>query len=135
MGKIHKSVAHGASSKTVAAKYDDLRTQRGKALKETIDALTEHYGGAEMISAPMSIIIDAAVRPKIIILLQIANWVNKQTEDRIVDSEGRVPDVLSRVYIAYTNALRRDLESLSNMSKEQGQRIKPPSISDLIEGK
>jgi hypothetical protein len=49
-----------------------------------------------------------------------------------VNKAGNVPDVLSRVYLAYTNSLRRDLESLSNMSKDQGAKIKPPSIDDII---
>jgi hypothetical protein len=80
----------------------------------------------------MSILIDSAVRPKLIVLFQIGNWVNRQAEDKIVDKAGKVPDVLSRVYLAYTNSLRRDLESLSNMAKEAGSNVRPPSIDDII---
>jgi hypothetical protein len=134
MDKVHGNVTHGAASGTVAQKYDDLRTQRGKALKETLDALILHFGGAQGVSAPMQILIDSAVRPKLIVLMQIGNWVNRQSEERIVDKAGNVPDVLSRVYLAYTNSLRRDLESLNNMAKDAGSKIKPPSIDDIITG-
>jgi hypothetical protein len=121
---------HGAASVTVAQRYDDLRTEEGKALKAAIDSLMDHYGGPEAISSPMQITIDAGIRPKLIVLTQISRWVNKQSE--IVDAQGNVPDVLSRVYIAYTNSLMRDLQALSNMAKEAGSNVRPPSIDDII---
>jgi hypothetical protein len=129
--KIHGGVVHGARSISVAQRYDDRRTEQGKALYEAISALMEHFGGPEkVVSAPMQILIDSAVRPKLIVLMQISTWVNKQTE--VVDKNGDVPNVLGKHYLAYTNSLRRDLESLSNMAKDAGSNIKPPSIADII---
>jgi hypothetical protein len=132
MNKVHGSVKHGANSTTVAQRFDDKRTGQGRALHEAITSLVGHFGGPEQVTPPMQILIDSAVRPKLIILLTISRWVNRQAEDGIVDKNGDVPNVLGKHYLAYTNSLRRDLESLSNMAKDAGSNIKPPSIDDII---
>lgn len=91
-----------------------------------MDALTAHFGGLEHISAPMSILLDSAIRPKLIVLRLISEWVNRQAE--LISATGELPNVLGANYLAYTNGLRRDLESLANMAKDAGMKTKPPKI-------
>lgn len=123
---------HGARSVNVAAKFSDRRTERGKALHEALKALVEHFGGPEAVSAPMTMLIDSSIRPKLIVLMLIAEWVDQQTN--VVNAAGGMPPVLDRNYLAYTNSLRLDLLALSQIAKESGQNIKPPSIASLIAG-
>jgi hypothetical protein len=121
---------HGVESSTVRKRFDDRRTAQGAALHETINSLLAHFGGPDNVSSPMSILIDSAVRPKLIVLMLISEWVNKQSE--IVSSDGTIPNVLGANYLAYTNSLRRDLESLTNMAKDAGTKVNLPSITELI---
>jgi len=123
-------ITHGVKSKTVAARFSDLRTGRGKALHESINNLVAHFGGPEAVSSPMQILIDSAVRPKLIVLMLVSEWVDRQAE--LIDSAGGIPDVLGKHYLAYTNSLRRDLETLTNLAKDAGMKAKPPKIEDLI---
>lgn len=121
---------HGVESRTVRQRFDDKRTGQGRALHEALTALAQHFGGPEAVSSPMSLLIYSCIRPKLIVLMQIGIWVNKQTE--IVRPDGTIPAVLGANYLAYTNSLRRDLETLTNLAKEAGAKVKPPNLSDLI---
>lgn len=127
---IGRPPTHGARSATVRQRFDDKRTGQGKALHEAVNTLVAHFGGPESISSPMQIIIDSAVSPKLIVLMCISEWVNTQTS--IIDSAGGIPNVLGKSYLAYTNSLRRDLESLATMSKDADNAAKPPKLEDLI---
>ena len=129
---IHGNTIHGVKSGTVRQRFDDLRTSEGKALSEAMDALVTHFGGAEHISAPMQVLLDAAIRPKLIILMIISEWVNKQGQ--LINTKGELPPVLGSHYIAYCNGLRRDLMDLVKLAADAGMKAKPPSISDLISG-
>jgi hypothetical protein len=122
---------HGVESSTVRQRFDDLRTAHGQQLAAAMKSLVDHFG-AENITAPMQIMLDANIRPKIITMVLISEWVNRQME--LVSPEGELPNVLAKNYIAFSNALRRDLESLAAMSKNAGTTAKPPKIDDLISG-
>ena len=120
---------HGAYSTTVRQRFDDLRTSHGRQPATAMKALTDYFG-AENISAPMQIILDANIRPQIITKVLISEWINRQQE--LVSPEGELPPVLGKNYIAFSNALRRDLESLCRLAKESGVQTKPPRIEDII---
>ena len=120
---------HGAYSTTVRQRFDDLRTSHGQQQAAAMKALTDYFG-AENISAPMQIILDANIRPKIITTVLISEWINRQQEH--VSTEGELPPVLGKNHIAFSNALRRDLESLCSMEKGSGVQTKPPRIEDII---
>jgi hypothetical protein len=126
---VHGNASHGVNASTVRQRFDDLRTSHGQQLAVAMKSLTDHFG-AENITAPMQIIIDANIRPKIITMVLISEWINRQEE--LVSPEGKLPNVLAKNYIAFSNALRRDLESLCAMAKDAGNKVKPPSITELI---
>jgi hypothetical protein len=43
--KTGRPPTHGERSVSVRQRFDDGRTEQGKALKETLGALVAHYGG------------------------------------------------------------------------------------------
>jgi hypothetical protein len=73
---IAPHVKHGAASGTFRKRFDDKRSTQGRALSEAVDALVEHFGGPTNITAPMQLLIDSGIRPKLITLILISSPVN-----------------------------------------------------------
>ena len=130
--KQHHGATHGAYSVTVRQRYSDLRTNEGKALDQSIKNLIEDLGGPEALTAPMRILIDSAIRPKLITLAIIGSYIDNQAED-LINEAGELIPCLGANYLAYSNGLRRDLESLNNMAAQAGKAPRGiPSIDELI---
>ena len=128
--KFHGNIVHGANSGTIRKRFDDKRTGQGRQLSIAMKSLTDHFG-AENITAPMQILLDANIRPKIVTMILISEYIN--TQETLVSPTGELPPVLAKNYIAFSNALRRDLESLCLMARnEGGKKIRPPRLSELI---
>ncbi|MFC1580015.1 hypothetical protein ACFL4N_03795 [Thermodesulfobacteriota bacterium] len=124
-------VTHGADSKHVRKSFDDRRTSRGKALAARLDSLVDSLGGNKRITPAMRILVDSAIRPKLITLQCINDYIAKQ--ETIINHKGEVIPCLGTHYIAFSNALRRDLEALIGMAKAAGtDKGYVPTLKDLL---
>ena len=126
---------HGAHSGTVRRRYDDLRTTQGQALHNVMQNLIDDLGGAASLTAPMGIMLNSAIRPKLITLMCINDYLNKQQGD-IINEAGELIACLGQNYISWSNALRRDLEVLVDLAAKAGKSSKGvPTIEQLIQVK
>ena len=126
-------IKHGAHSPTVRKRFDDLRTNQGQALHGIMTSLVDHFGGETALTAPMRILIDINIRPKLITILLINDHINKK-QDKILNDEGELIKCLSANYLAFSNALRLDLVALNDMAAKAGKSSKGvPSLDTWIE--
>lgn len=133
MSKKGAPPKHGAHSTTVRARFDDMRCTQGKALHNIMTALINDMGGESSLTAPMRILIDSNVRPKLITILLINDHINKLQGD-ILKEDGSLIGCLGTNYLAFSNGLRRDLEVLVEMAIKAGKGSKGvPTIEQLIE--
>ena len=131
-GKTY-ALKHGAHSGTVRARFDDMRCTQGKALHNVMQNLIGDLGGEAALTAPMRILIDSNVRPKLITILLINDHINKLQGD-ILKEDGSLIGCLGTNYIAFSNGLRRDLEVLVEMAAKAGKINKGvPTIEQLIQ--
>lgn len=106
---------HGAYSKEVIARYSDLRTKEGRRLEDVIQGLISDLGGAANVTAAQNIIL-GNIKAKLIVIFQISDYADRQ--NIILDEKkGTIIPCLGRNFLAYSEALRRDLESLQKFSK------------------
>lgn len=122
------ALKHGAYSRHIHARYRDHRYREAKQLRRIIQDLIGDLGGAPNVTAAQHLILDN-IRSKLIVLLQISKYVEKQ--ESIVNDKGELLPCLGRNYTAYSEALRRDLEALGSM----GKKPKPPDLQEYINAK
>jgi hypothetical protein len=108
-----KNSKHGAYSKHVRRRYSDKRTTEGKQLAAIIKALVNDCGPD--LTAAQYIILDR-VREKLIVLMQIGQYVDRQP--CVITKEGALLPCLGKGYTTYAESLRRDLEALRTMAKK-----------------
>jgi len=108
-----KNARHGAYSRHVRKRYSDKRTTEGKRLAAIINALVDECGPDP--TAAQYIILDR-VREKLIVLMQIGQYVDRQP--CVITKEGALLPCLGRGYTTYAESLRRDLEALQTMAKK-----------------
>ncbi|NIM96664.1 MAG: hypothetical protein GTO24_00855 [candidate division Zixibacteria bacterium] len=72
----------------------------------------------------------ANIRSKLIVLLQIGKYVERQ--DSIINTEGELIPCLGRNYTAFAEAIRRDLLALGQLGNRTGDKI--PTIAEIIAG-
>ena len=102
------NLTHGIYSKTIYKRYSDLRTREGKALQAILDAIKEDIGH-EMDEREKIIL--ALIREKLIIILQIAKYI--ETSPYLIDWEsGTVPHIIDHTFPRYSAGLMKLLESL-----------------------
>jgi hypothetical protein len=114
------SYRHGAFSMRQRQRYSDRRTTEGKQLKAIMEDIRADLGQEHKISGAQRLLLDG-IRSKIIVLLQISSYVDKQPS--IVNDKGEVISCLSNTYRQYTDSLRKDLQALHLTTK------RPESIS------
>ena len=126
------NLQHGANSQIVRARFDDGRTAQGRALAASLKNLTDHFGGADAITAPMQLLINSYVRPRLITLMCISDYINRQID--VIDDEGKVLGCLDQ-YHRFSNSLRDDIKALQELAREAGLIGKSgqvPTIADII---
>ena len=106
-------------------RYSDLRTTEGKALQAVINDIKSDIG--PNLNAMQSILIER-IREKLIVLMQVGNYVDQQSS--IINTDGTLLAVLGRNYTGYSEALRRDLTTLYDTSFKKPSRI--PTIQDIV---
>ena len=121
---------HGAYSKHVRKRYSDYRTREGKQLRAVMNGLVDDLGGHSEISASQRLLLDG-IRSKMIVTLQIGKYADAQ--DSIITDGGELLPVLGKNFTAYSESLRRDLQSLHDMALKKPARI--PTIEDIINEK
>jgi hypothetical protein len=119
------NLRHGAFSKHFRKRYTDLRTTEGKALRAIIDELKADLGE---VSAGQALIL-GQIRSKLVVLLQIGQYVDKQPS--AITKKGELLGCLGRGYTAYSEALRRDIEMLYSLARKRPPRT--PSLEDYLE--
>lgn len=92
-----------------------------------LKGLVDDLGGNDMVSSAQRLILDN-IRAKIIVILQISKFVDRQSS--IINEAGELLPCLGRNYTGYSEALRRDLECLMAMANRKPSRL--PTIDDLI---
>lgn len=97
----------------------DQRTSLGKALKRVRESLTGDVGGE--LTEGQSIILDRIIE-KLIFLQLISNYALNQST--IINDKGELLPCLGTNYLAYSNALRLDIQAFYNMSdiKTRGEQ-------------
>jgi hypothetical protein len=123
-------LTHGAKSVNFRRRFDDRRTNEGKQLSAVIRSLEDDLGGTANLTAPIRLLIDSNVRPKLITLMCINQYINKQ--ESLINDKGELLSCLARNYISFSNALRRDLEALVAMAKTNGNKARVPSLDQWI---
>jgi hypothetical protein len=120
-------ISHGGYSVQVRQRYSDARTTEGRALRAVMDGLRKDLG---TVSIGQSLIL-GRVREKLIVLMQIGSYVDKQPS--AITAEGELLPCLGRGYTAFSEALRRDVELLYVMAKRTPARV--PSLSEYLASK
>ena len=123
-----RTIKHGAFSKYIRQTYSDLRTTKGKAVREIIDGIIQDKGGADQLTAGDQILL-SNVRSKIIFLLEISRYVDQL--DDIITPDGDLPPVLGRHFNNFSESLRRDLQYLYASVPAKGS-MRVPSIQEII---
>ena len=102
------NLTHGIYSKTIRKRYSDLRTRDGKALQAILDAIKEDIGPE--LDARQNLIL-ALIREKLIIILQIAKYI--ETSPYLIDwQSGTVPYIIDHTFPRYSAGLMKLLDSL-----------------------
>ena len=121
------NIKHGATSKVVRQRYSDKRTTEGRRLHSILQSLSETYG-PEL--TPAECLILDRMREKLIVLMQIGKYVDRRID--VLNEEGRLLPCLDRkVYLAYYESLRRDLEALNNLACRRPKRV--PDLQRYLE--
>jgi hypothetical protein len=110
------ALSHGAFSGNIRARYSDERTQEGKLLKSMMDNLRADLGGDSEILAGQELLL-GSVRAKVIVLLQISAFADRQVD--VINESGELLSCLGNHYLAYSNALRLDLQALYAMAEKK----------------
>jgi hypothetical protein len=118
-----KNSKHGAYSKHVRRRYSDKRTTEGKQLAAIIKALVDDCGPD--LTAVQCLILDR-IREKLIVLMQIGQYVDKQPS--VLNEKGELLSALGKNYLAFSNALRLDLQVLYDGK----QKNKTPSYQEIV---
>jgi hypothetical protein len=95
-----------------------------------MDAITADLGGPDGLTGAQGLLL-ATIRSKMIVLLQVSDWIDKQIE--LVDNKGNVPPVLNYTFIRYSDTLRRDLEVLLVLARNRSAG-EPPTLEAILRG-
>ncbi len=125
------ALKHGMYSVQIRQRYSDRRTTEGRKLALIMKGLREDIGGNGNIPTMAQLLLDS-IKSKIIVILQIGKYVDKQIT-LIDEKTGELLPCLGRNFTVYTESLRRDLEALTAMGN--GKRRKIDSLEDIIGGK
>jgi hypothetical protein len=132
-GQCHTS--HGVSNKTVRKRYTDLRTTEGKQLQAIIEGFTADCGGPECLDSRQQVLL-AIIRTKLITILIISDYVDRQISDDRLIVEGELIPILGgprHGLLGFAESLKKDLDSLYQGNKAvTASRV--PSIQDIIAG-
>ncbi len=104
----------------------DRRTRQGKLYHQVRERYLEEAGGMENVCQGALNILDASILPKLLLLAEINNFAMSQ--ESVFDKEGGLLPCLGQNYLAYSNGLRRDIETFYDMIGRQ----KYPGL-DLME--
>jgi hypothetical protein len=129
LAKGPPALKHGGYSKLMRKRYSDKRTIEGRQLAVIMGGLVDDLGGNASLTARQRLLLDTGIRPKLITLMCIAAYIDKQI--KLVDEEGNLLKVLNNNYIAFSNALRLDLLALSQMAG----KAQAPDLEGYLKGK
>ena len=126
------SLKHGAHSDHIKRRYADGRTKEAKGLQAIIQGLVEDLGGQSDLTSAQQLILDN-IRSKLIVLLQIGKYVERQ--DSIINKAGELLPCLGRNYTTYSESLRRDLEALFAVKRKKLTQSYQQALTAIEGGK
>lgn len=109
-------------------KRPDRRTPFGRYMAAVEQNIVDDLGGHEGLSQKQRLLLDRIIE-KLIFLERIGAWSMEQ--ECIVDSKGNLLPALGKSYLAYSNALRLDLQALYDDGDKGRARI--PTIKEVIQ--
>jgi len=128
-GNTH-ALRHGAWSKHIRKRYTDKRTREGKRLQAITKGIVDDFGGESKITNAQRLIL-AGIQTKLIVLMQIGAFVDKQ--DSILEVDGSVIPALRQNFTTFSESLRRDLETLFHLANKKPTET--PNLNDYIKAK
>lgn len=117
------NLRHGAHSAHIRKRYSDKRTTEGRQLAIVIESLRQDIGPD--LSVGQCLLLDR-VREKLIVLMQIGKYADEQLS--LINKKGELLPCLGRNYTSFSEALRRDIESLYTT----GKKTPPPSYEKVM---
>jgi hypothetical protein len=125
---------HGAYGIHARRKYSDLRSREGKHLKAIMDGIVSDLGGKDKLNSGQCLILDG-LRSKIIIVQQIARYIDEQ-KTSLVNKQGELSSsILRSDFNMYSESIRRDLETLYIMRRRVKHSTYEKAIESLQRGK
>jgi hypothetical protein len=115
------AVKHGgyAMLSALQSRKIDGRSEIGVQLRKLRQAIEADLGGVENISTAQRALLDRALF-KMLICEGVERWALSQP--KLIKRDGTIPPVLGRVYLGWSEALRRDLQivGLQRRAKDAG---------------
>ena len=124
----HGNYKHGAMSINRRRRFSDRRTTDGKRLALILDAIVQDLGGPKDLSAAQRVLLDTSIRPKLITLHCIGQYLDRQ--ENIIDGDGSLIKCLGQNYLAFSNSLRLDLTALYVLAT--GKPSKVPTVEEIM---
>jgi hypothetical protein len=109
------------------SKKPDRRTPFGRYMAAVEQNLIDDLGGQAALTQKQRLLIDRIIE-KLIFLERIGAWSLEQQS--IVDSKGNLVPALGKSYVAFSNALRLDLQALHD--DDSRARKHTPTIKEII---
>jgi hypothetical protein len=86
----------------------------------------KYLGGLEAITPIQQIHLSANIRPKLIVLMTISEYLDGL--GTLINADGNLITVLDKTYVTYSNSLRADFIALAHMSGKQA----PPDLQEYV---
>jgi len=122
---------HGVYSVSVRRKFRDKRTNEGKQLSGAMTSVLDGLGGPENLDAAQQLIL-SGLESKLIVVLTISNYLEKQTE--LIGQDGKLIHILRKDFLNYSKAIKDDLMSLYTL-RDRGKPRNIPRLQDIINAK
>ena len=126
--EVGGSFKHGVSAapdNPAMRMYSDKRHAACKMIDKQIQGVREYLGD---VTEVQELLLQSNIRPKLVIMHQIGAYLDNL--DSIFNKDGSLIAVLGKNYLAYTNALRRDLQAIIEMSAKRPAKVM--SIEEII---
>jgi len=110
-------------------RYSDKRTTEGKRLNNIIKGIVKDLGGRKHTDPAQELLL-IGIKTKIVILFQIEKYIDTTSFETLITEKGDLVPCLSKGYLAYSESLRRDIESLFSYKRHQIEDM--PFMKDIL---
>lgn len=128
--KLSRRLSHGGYrelERWKAGKGPDKRTAFGQHIAKIEENIIADLGGQDSLTQKQRILLDRVIE-KLVFLERVGAY--SMSAERIVTNKGELIPALGKSYIAFSNALRRDLETLYDGAYQTQGRL--PTLDEWI---